>query len=303
MNIFLYIIIVIIWGSTWLAIKYQLGIVEPTLSIAYRFFLSSILLFLYCKALKLNLRFNWKEHFFMALQGIFIFGFNFWFLYYSEIYVVSGLVAVVFSTITLMNILNGTLFLKKVIRYNVMIGALIGISGVVLIFYQEYQKVEFSKDFFWGMILAFLGTFSASLGSIISARNQQHRLPVLQTNVYAMGYGAIMTMIAHLILNNATLTFDYSLQYISSLLYLSIFGSIIAFGAYLTLLGRIGADKAAYSTVVFPIVSLGLSSIFENFEFSIITIVGIGIILLGNVIVLTKTDVFSSSFLIKKLRW
>ncbi len=110
-NITLYIITVIVWGSTFLAIKYQLGSVDPMVSVVYRFGLAAALLMLYCYARGLNLKFSLEEHFFMALLGILLFSINYWFVYVAELYVTSGVVAVMFSSIVFMNIANGAIFL------------------------------------------------------------------------------------------------------------------------------------------------------------------------------------------------
>jgi len=127
----------------------------------------------------------------------------------------------------------------------------------------------------------------ASLGNIISARHQQKHLPVIQTNAYGMAYGAgIMGVIS--IASGKTFSFEMSLSYVGSLFYLSIFGTVIAFGCYLKLIGKIGADRAAYATMLFPIIALGISTVFEEYQWALHNIIGMAVVLLGNWIVLNK---------------
>ena len=133
-NIILFSIPTVIWGSTWLAITFQLGVVDPLVSVFYRFLVAAIILFVYCSLIKINLRYRAKQHFFMALQGTFLFGVNYWLVYLAEVHLKSGLVAVVFSTIVFLNIFNGFIFLKSKVQLNVLASALIGFVGIILVF-------------------------------------------------------------------------------------------------------------------------------------------------------------------------
>jgi drug/metabolite transporter (DMT)-like permease len=282
-----YLITVLIWGSTWLAIKFQLGIVSPELSIAYRFTLAALLLFLYSAVRRLPLRFSRSQHAFMALQGLFLFSFNYFMVYLAEGYLTSGLVAILFSTIIITNVFLGALFLGSPIRMRVVLGATVGILGIGIIFYPEISAFELSGGRGLGVLLTLLSVVSASLGNILSAHNQRNGLPVIQTNAFGMAYGALFMFILAAI-NGAPFTFNPSLRYVASLLFLALFGSVIAFGAYLTLLGRIGADRAAYVTVLFPVISLALSTLFEGMSWDLSQVAGVGLVLVGNAIVLTK---------------
>ena len=286
-NGLLYIITVIIWGSTWLAIKFQLGVVSPELSVAYRFGLSAAILLVFSLIRRLPLRFDWHAHAFMALQGLFLFSMNYILVYLAEGYLTSGLVAIIFSMIVILNVIFGTVFLRNPVRINVVIGALVGFAGLLLVFWPELSSFDFSSERALGVGLTFLGAVSASLGNIISARNQRHTLPVVQTNAFGMAYGAVF-MLALALLRGSQFTFDPSAGYVLSLLYLAVFGSVIAFYTYLTLLGRIGPDRAAYVTVLFPIIALLLSTLFEGMTWSLLQLAGVALVLLGNVAVLVR---------------
>lgn len=284
-NALLYIATVLIWGSTWLAITFQLGEVDPLVSVSYRFTLAAILLLLFCLVSGKRMRFSARDHLFMALLGVSLFGINYWLFYLVTEHLTSGLVAVTFCTVVLMNAFNGRLFLGNRIQPHVVLAALIGLSGILLVFWDELLDFSLGSATSVALGMAFLATYSASLGNIISVRNQRAGLPVLQANAYGMVYGSMM-MLGIALVDDRTFSFDWSLPYIGSLFYLSIFGSIAAFGAYLTLVGRLGAEKAAYASLLFPLVALQLSVWFEGYRWTGQSIAGLVLILLGNLIIL-----------------
>lgn len=286
-NSVLYLITVFIWGSTWLAIKYQLGVVSPELSIAYRFGLAASILILFSLVRRLPMRYDFRTHGFFALQGFLLFSLNYFLVYLAEGYLTSGLVAIIFSLIIIANVIFGAIFLGNPIRTKVVVGAIFGLAGLAFVFWPELSSFNFSSQKFLGMGLAFISVISASLGNVVSARNQRHSLPVIQTNAYGMLYGAFF-MFLFAIFRGAQLEFDTSPGYIISLVYLAIFGSVIAFGSYLTLLGRIGIDRAAYVTVLFPIIALLLSTVFEGLQWGTAQLVGVVFVLLGNAVVLSR---------------
>ena len=284
---FLYGSTVIIWGTTWLAIKFQLGSVDPMVSVLYRFIAAALTLFLYCKLRGLKMRFRLKDHIFMALQGLVLFSVNYWLIYLAEVHVTSGLVAVIFSGIVFMNMINGAVLLGSPIRSNVLLGGAIGVLGIVLVFWPQLISFNLSDKSALGLVLSVVSTFMASLGNIISARHQQNNLPVIQTNAYGMAYGAgIIGVIS--VASGKTFSFEMSLSYVGSLFYLSLFGTVIAFGCYLKLIGKIGADRAAYATMLFPIVALGISTVYEGYQWAPNNIIGMAVVLVGNWMVLSK---------------
>jgi len=284
---FLYGATVIIWGTTWLAIKFQLGSVDPMVSVLYRFIAAALTLILFCKLRSLRMRFSLKDHIFMALQGLVLFSVNYWLIYLAEVHVTSGLVAVIFSCIVFMNMFNGAVLLGSPIRSNVVVGGGIGVVGIVLVFWPQLASFSLSDKAVLGLLLSIVSTFMASLGNIISARHQKYKLPVIQTNAYGMAYGACIIG-AISILSGKTFSFDLSPSYVVSLFYLSFFGTVVAFGCYLKLIGKIGADRAAYATMLFPIVALGISTVYEGYQWSSYNILGMAVVLYGNWLVLNK---------------
>jgi len=289
-NLWLYLIAVLIWGSTWFAIEFQLGTVEPEVSIVYRYISASLLLFGWCRYKKLNLRFSIRQHGVFALLGLLLFGLNYILAYRSQVYLTSALAAIVFSTIVWMNILNARLFFGIRAGRRTLFGSLLGIIGIVLLFAPQIREISFTDAVFFGSILAIGGALTASFGNMVSQSAQKSGLPVVQSNAWGMFYGGLLSA-AYSIWAGYPFVFDGSVGYIVSLSYLTVFGSIFAFGAYLTLLGRIGAHKAGYAMVMFPVVALLLSTLFEGLELDLPIIVGTALVLAGNVFVLeTKTQ-------------
>lgn len=286
-NLLFYTLTVVIWGSTWLAIKFQLGTVAPSVSIAYRFALASVILFLWCLATRRSLRFSRNEHLFMALQGSQLFALNYLFFYLAELELTSGLAAVVFSTIVIMNLLNGRLFLGTPVEWKVLLGGLLGLFGLMLMFWPEVAQFEAAGSALLALGYCFLATYLASLGNIISARNQQRGLPIMQTNAFGMGYGAVLMLLISLLFGSPLLI-EPTFAYLGSLLYLALFGSVIAFGCYLSLVGRIGPGRAAYATLLFPLVALVLSTVWEDYRWTTPALIGIAMILGGNYLALLK---------------
>lgn len=286
-NALFYLLTVLIWGSTWLGIKFQLGVVDPIVSVTYRFALASILLLIWCAAKNMNMRFSLREHAFMLLQGMLLFGFNYLCFYQAELYVTSGLAAVIFSSILVMNIVNGALFLGSPINGKVVLGGTLGLIGIVLVFLPEISHFSFDNHGVRGVVLCLLATLLASWGNITSAHNQKNRLPIIQSNAFGMGYGAL-TMFAIAAFNGKAFVIELSASYLGSLVYLAVFGSIVAFGCYLSLIGNIGADRAAYSTLLFPLVALGISTVWEGYHWSTASLTGVSFIVLGNFFILTR---------------
>lgn len=284
-NALFYLVTILIWGSTWLAIKFQLGSVAPAWSVTYRFALAALILICWCLLRKLPLRFSLREHLFIALQGVCLFALNYVLFYLAELHITSGLAAVVFSTIVVMNLINGRIFLAVPMEMRVLCGGGAGFAGLILLFWPELAAVNFSGEVIVGTLLCLAATYLASLGNILSARNQKHKLPIIQTNALGMSYGTLCMLLVSC-LSGAPLSFDMSPAYLISLGYLALFGSVIAFGCYLTLVGRIGAGKAAYATLFFPLVALLLSTFFEDYRWTLPGIAGIALILCGNFLAL-----------------
>jgi drug/metabolite transporter (DMT)-like permease len=281
----LYLTSVLIWGSTWLVITFQFGPVPPAVSVCYRFALASVLLFGWCRALGLRLVFPLREHRWMALQGVLLFGINYVCVYLAEVQIASALVAVTFSLVVFLNIAGARLFFGTPFRPATVLGAVLGVGGVVLVFLPELRQGAGRGDATLGLGYALVGAVSASLGNLVASRNHRSGLPVVQMNGFGMFYGASFVAL-YALFSQQPFRFDWSARYLLSLTYLALLGSVVAFGAFLTLLGRIGADRAGYVTVAIPIVALMFSAVFEGLQWNGLLVLGVGLCLAGNVAVM-----------------
>ena len=287
MNAILYFIVLLAWGSSWFAISFQLGDVAPQVSIAWRFLLASFMLFIWCYARGLKLSFSWRAHSSWLLLGFFLFCVNYICAYFGTFYLASGLVCLIFSTLTLFTVFNGFIFFKKPIRLPILFGAIVGILGLSIIFSNEISNTDWSlesgivKGFLW-MLLA---TFFASIGMLLSGQMQARKMPLVQSNAYSMLYGSLI-IVTYVSISDISFSFSTSYSYVISLIYLSLVASVIGFGVYLKLVGNIGADKASYVNIFTPTIALFLSTLFENYQWSWTGLVGVALIIIGNIIVL-----------------
>ncbi len=218
-------------------------------------------------------------------MGLFMFCLNYILAYRAQIHITSALSAIAFSAMLWMNILNSRIFFGVRVGPRIYLGAFLGIVGIVALFGPRVSEVSLSDGVLFGSVLAVTGALMASFGNMASQAAQKNKLPVMPSNAWSMLYGGLMTAILAL-LQGHDFTFEFSAGYILSLAYLTIFGSVIAFGAYLTLLGRIGAHRAGYATVAFPVVALTLSMIFEGLALDGFIVAGFVLVLAGNLLVL-----------------
>jgi drug/metabolite transporter (DMT)-like permease len=293
-NLLLYSSAVLIWGCSWLVIKFQLTQVPPVLSVAYRFGLAAAVLFIFCFVTRRTLRFSARQQAFLALYGVLIFCCGYVLCYQASIYITSGLLAIVFSLIQAMNIFNLRLFLDQAIRPRAVAGGLIGITGLCLVFSNEILSFSLTAGA-QGLLLGIVAAYFSSLGNVAAVKNGTNGVPVAQANAFGMAYGAVFTLGLHFLLGGR-LVIDGSVGYLGPLVYLSIFGSVIAFGCYFALVNRIGADYAAYCSTLSPILAMLLSSLFEGYVWTLPALIGMIAVLAGNVIVLTPGRVLKKVY-------
>ena len=284
-NIFLFLFVVFCWSPTWYVIKFQLGIVDPILSVAYRFFIAALILFFFTIITKRKMSFRLEDHFWFFLLGINLFSLNYILFYIANLYLISGIVAVCFSALIFMNILNERIFFQIKATYKTYLASMIGLLGLFVIFNKEIIGFTYSNKIHYGILLGIIATYFASLGNIISLRNSKNNLPIISTLSYAMLYGSIFTFIISVILNKEII-FDISFSYITSLLFLSFVGSVLGFTLYLKLIERIGAGRAGYIGAILPVVALIISTYFENLVWNQSIILGLFLLILGAVLVI-----------------
>ena len=254
-NWLLYAITVMVWGTTWLAIEFQIGIVPPETSVFYRYVLASTLLFAWCLLRGQSLRFDRRAHGYFLLLGLLLFSLNYVLTYHAQQYITSAVAAIAFSTMLWLNMLNSRIFFGLRTGRSLLTGSLLGVAGITVLFLPEIRALSFSDATLFGAGLAIAGALVASLGNMVSQAAQRDGLPIVQSNAWGMLYGAILTGLS-VAATGKPLSIDLSTSYLASLAYLAVFGSIVGFGSYLTLLGRIGASRAGYAMVMFPVVAI-----------------------------------------------
>jgi drug/metabolite transporter (DMT)-like permease len=278
---------VLIWSTTWLALKFQLGVVDPQVSIVWRFAIAAPLMFLVARIAGARIVFPLRMHLRFALLGIFLCSTNFILFYNAGRYVVSGLIAVMFSLASLTNIALAVLFLGEPLRPRVALGALLGLIGISLMFWHEIGGGELGSGPLVGLGLGILGCLSFSTGNILAARVYRDGVPVLSANAWGVTYGVAVNAIVALVAGSAFII-EPSARYVLSLLWLAIPGSVLAFWMYLELLGRIGPDRAGYTAVLAPVFALLVSTFVEDYRWSAFSIAGLLLVAAGNVLVLRR---------------
>jgi len=294
MNFVLYATATLIWGSTWLGIKLQLTQVPPILSVGYRFCLAALILLVFCLFTHKKLVFSRRDHLFLAVQGFTLFGLGYIMSYLATSYLTSGLVAVVFSTVLMWNILNLRLFMAQPVALRAFSGGVLGLAGICVVFWHDLAAFTATRGLI-GLMIALLGAYLASIGNVVGARNAKRGVPVTQANVYGMAYGAALCVAIHFGIGGE-LTMDWTIGYLGPMLYLAVFGSVVAFGCYMLLIGRIGADHAAYVMLLMPVVALIFSTFFESYQWSASGVFGVMVVLFGNLVMLTPADTLAKAF-------
>ncbi len=286
MNALLFISTVLIWGTTWIAIALQLGPVPAMVSAFYRFALAGGL-FLIALTLAGRLRLPQRRHQpWLLAQALCLFSLNFLCFYNAAAYVSSGLISVIFSLATIFNALNARLFFGDAITGRTLIASALGVAGLACLFGPQISLSNGSATL-TGVGLSGLGTLFFSLGNMVSRRNSAAGIDTVTANAWGMAYGAVI-LFGFVVATGAPILAPPDATYLAALLYLAIVGSIIGFTTYLMLVARIGSARAAYATVLFPIVALTLSTLFEGYRWGWINAFGLVLALLGNAVMFTR---------------
>jgi drug/metabolite transporter (DMT)-like permease len=283
MTAVLFVATVLIWGSTWIAIAMQLGPVPVLVSILYRFALSALVLLPALIVFRRLAPVRPRDHLFMALQGLCLFSLNFLCFYNATRFVPSGLVSVVFSLATIANAVNARIFFGERIAGRMVLATLVGAAGLAVLFGPAIAKGGLGAGAPWGVALAVVGTCLFSFGNMVSRRNSAAGVPPATANAYGMTYASAL-LLAVVLATGTPIVAPPDLKYGAALVYLAVIGSVVGFTAYLTLVARIGSGRAAYATVMFPVVALVLSALFEGYVWDWTTVAGLILTVAGNVV-------------------
>ncbi len=286
-NIGLYSGTVFVWGTSWYALKLQVGVVAPHVSLTWRFLLAAIIMWCIIWLTKRPIRFSLRDHTEFAALGLFLFSTNFALFYYAGQLITSGLLSVVFSLASIINIALALLLYKILPAKQVLLGALLGVAGIGALFWPEITFSDKETSTLLGLALCVAGTLSFCIGNLFSMRIQKRGLSVMASNAWGMSYGTAINAFIALIIG-AEFIIEPTISYVASLIWLSVTATVMAFWFYLTLLGRIGSAKAAYSTVMFPVVAMLVSTFLEDYQWSVLAVGGVALALLGNLLVLTS---------------
>jgi drug/metabolite transporter (DMT)-like permease len=279
----------LIWGTTWFVIKFQIDSTSPIVGVFYRFLIAAIMmLVINLLFLKNSLRFPIKNHAFFMLQGFFNFCLNYILTYTSEKYINSALVALTFTALIYFNMLGMKVVFKRNVSRNVLIGAILGVVGITLLFWRELMNFRADQMTIYGIFIGIVATFCASIGNMFAYKNHLYKIPVMTFNLYGMFYGALFSLVIGLGMGE-NFYFPTHPSFLYSLAYLSFFGTVVAFWAYQTLVGTIGADRAAYTSIISPPIAIVVSMFFENVVLTPYLIAGMIFCALGNLMALKKS--------------
>ena len=283
---FLYAAVVFAWSFSWWPLKIQAAsFVADQVSLTWRFLACGILMLLWCLLTKQAMRFSIPNHLRFALLGVLLFSTNFLLFYLGSDNLPSGLLSVMFSLASVVNSVLVFLLFREKPSPRIVFGGFLGFAGLGVLFWPEISAQDYSWAVVGSVALCACGTLSFCCGNIVSASNKKKDLPLVPMTTYGMFYGAIWCAILAAV-NGKTFTFDTSFEYVASLSFLVVVSSLIAFASYLTLLGRIGPARAGYATVMFPVLALLISTVVEDYRWTLVGFVGLAMVLAGNVVVL-----------------
>ncbi len=283
MTLILFVSTVLIWGTTWIAIAIEVGPVPVLVSVFYRFAVAALILIVALVATRRLKVSPWRDQPFVLAQALCLFCFNFICFYEAESLIPSGLVSVIFSLSTIFNAVGARVFFGTPITARMVTAAALGVAGLAILFGRDIA-VGLGRDTLEGLGLAVAGTVFFSLGNMASRRNSAAGITPLTANAWGMAYGSAVLLIL-IGVTQTPMMAPPDTRYLVALLYLAAIGSVVGFTAYLSLVARIGSSKAAYATVLFPIVALALSTIFEGYRWHWTGFLGLAVTLAANLVI------------------
>ena len=287
MTAILFLATVLIWGTTFYAITLQLGEVPPMQSVFYRFALAAVVMWLFAASRRSPLRHGRGDHALFALLGLLLFSLNYVVVYFATDYLVSGLVSVIFSLLILFNTLFYRIFFGQKPSAALVAGGVLGVSGITALFIDDLYGISMSESVALGAALTLLSMLMASGGNVLVQVLKNRSVSVVSCNTWGMTYGSLFLFVA-VLATGERWRFSLQADYVLSLLYLSLAGTVVAFWTYLTLIHRIGAPRAAYTTVLFPLVALAVSTLYEGMHWTVYKLAGVALILAGNLFIIRR---------------
>jgi drug/metabolite transporter (DMT)-like permease len=282
-----FVIVTLIWSTTWIVIRGQLGVVPPSWSVTYRFLVSGIVMLGWAKASGASLKLGREGQLFAILFGIAQFTFNFNFVYRAEAHITSGLVAVVFALLLVPNAILSRIFLRQRMTGRFIMGSVIAIAGLALLFLQEARAHPGGQaETLWGVGLTLAGVMSASTANVMQASARARAMPMASLLGWGMLWGTTINAVLAWVLTGPPVV-DMRPSYLIGVAYLGVMASAIAFTLYFGLIRVIGPARAAYSSVIIPIIAMLISTFAEDYRWSVLAVAGCALALSGLVIALT----------------
>lgn len=278
---------VLVWGTTWYAITFQIGQTAPEVGVAFRFGLAGAVVLAMCAWRALPLRFTARDHALLALQGAFLYGVSYVCVYHAEQHLVSGLVAVGYSASPLMGGLGARALFGARLSARFIVGGLLGLAGVALIFWPEFGKATGRSGTALGVAFTLAALLLSTVGSLAASRNRENALPFWPALGFGMLYGAAISA-ALALAQGQNFTPPGVASWWAALLYLALAGSVLTFACFLTLQQRIGVGPTGTLGVMTPLLALVVSMAFERFRPDALTFAGATLAVIGNVLMLTR---------------
>lgn len=273
------------WGTTWYAITHQLGVVDPVVSITYRFALAAALLVAWCALRGETLKLSRAQHAAAFGIGLFTFAIDYAFVYWAEERVTSAVVAVVFAAMAFVNLILFRLAFGQRAPILAWIAAGFGVIGVALLSWEEIASAQMSARAWTGIGLTLAGVLAAAIGNVYARRVELAGAGVAASTAWAMAYGAgLLALFA--LFTGKTWAFEFTWPYVLSLLHLAVVGSVIAFLLYYGLARRRGYALASYISALTPPVAMTVSALFEGKSWGALALGGVALVLFGQVLLM-----------------
>jgi drug/metabolite transporter (DMT)-like permease len=281
-----FLVVTVIWGSTWIVIRDQLSVVPPSWSVTYRFAIAGIVILGWALLRRDSLRLDLRGWAFAIALGFAQFVLNFNFVYRAEQHITSGVVAIVYALLLVPNAILARIFLGQLMGRQLLIGSAVAMAGVALLFLHEARLSDAGPEqALIGIGIALLGVLSASVANVMQAMKTAKAYPMATTLGWAMLTGAAIDAVwAWTTVGPPMIETRWS--YIAGTLYLGVFGSALAFTIYFQLIRTIGPAKAAYTSVLIPVIAMLLSTIFEGYRWSLLAAAGAALVMAGLVLAL-----------------
>jgi drug/metabolite transporter (DMT)-like permease len=279
-----FLIVSLIWGSTWLVIRDQLGTVPASWSVTYRFAIAAVGMFALAAISGQSLRIDRNGIVWMLVLGMMQFALNFNFVYAAEHHITSGLVAVIFALLMIPNALLGKWWLGRSFSMNFVIGSAIATAGVAMLMLQEYRVAPVGgQEVLIGTGLTLIAVLCASVSNVLQVAPHISRFPTMTILAWSMLFGAIANMLWSLFAYGPP-TIEWRAGYLGGVLYLGIIGSVVTFPLYFRLIRDVGPGKAAFTGVLIPVIAMLLSTLFEGYSWTMLAAGGAVLATLGLII-------------------